>query len=483
MTELYRFRATEQLLDKFNELEEQTIYFASPEELNDPMEGFRDIVWRGDRIVWTNLFRNFVYCLERFYALVKIAGNTIRLERAHIPVYGRWDEPLTQEADRLFNDIWANTLHDGKLNTLIEQIASTTHKVRYHELALYLRIAHTTILARIQEMYVDRGFAPESERPSTLHLPTVESFASSTFFQQRQRIKDDADTDILFSAAYQVMTGEDLVRRYAWPAGYGDVFEGNKQLLLLDFPRLYMEQLESLLWPDWYTACFTGSYHNSSSWGHYGDEHKGVCLIFETEQSDQARTLAINQITGWSSNSEGMREHRSVVRSAFHAVNYKESPEEVDFFRSMGRLPGPALMSLWYTDEAGHVSECSSHMNTGGDIDSWRESYWDAFYRDISTKTKDWSHEHEYRLILNGFLGERDKRQRTVTYDFDSLKGIIFGAKTSDDDKVKIIKVIERKCRERRRTDFKLFQAYYSPKNGDIRRFEIPLGFPVDEHV
>ena len=31
MTELYRFRTTEQLLDKFHELEEQTIYFASPE--------------------------------------------------------------------------------------------------------------------------------------------------------------------------------------------------------------------------------------------------------------------------------------------------------------------------------------------------------------------------------------------------------------------------------------------------------------------
>ena len=36
------------MLRKFQELEKQTIYFASPEELNDPMEGLRDIVWDGD---------------------------------------------------------------------------------------------------------------------------------------------------------------------------------------------------------------------------------------------------------------------------------------------------------------------------------------------------------------------------------------------------------------------------------------------------
>ena len=53
----YRFRGMDKLLDKpYRELERQTIYFAAPHELNDPMEDFRDIVWRGDKIVWTNFF-------------------------------------------------------------------------------------------------------------------------------------------------------------------------------------------------------------------------------------------------------------------------------------------------------------------------------------------------------------------------------------------------------------------------------------------
>ena len=36
MAEFFRFRRIDTLLGKFQKLEKQTIYFASPEELNDP---------------------------------------------------------------------------------------------------------------------------------------------------------------------------------------------------------------------------------------------------------------------------------------------------------------------------------------------------------------------------------------------------------------------------------------------------------------
>ena len=56
--DVYRFRSMKYLLnDEYQELKNRTIYFASPEQLNDPMEGLRDIVWRGDKIVWTNFFQ------------------------------------------------------------------------------------------------------------------------------------------------------------------------------------------------------------------------------------------------------------------------------------------------------------------------------------------------------------------------------------------------------------------------------------------
>jgi hypothetical protein len=46
---LYRFRPLSLVLG--GELLNQQIYFAKSENLNDPMEGFRDIFWRGDAIV------------------------------------------------------------------------------------------------------------------------------------------------------------------------------------------------------------------------------------------------------------------------------------------------------------------------------------------------------------------------------------------------------------------------------------------------
>ena len=66
MTEsmLYRFRSVEQVLDKYNELQNQEIYFADPAELNDPIEGLRNVVWQGTTSEWVNLFELYVLSLH-----------------------------------------------------------------------------------------------------------------------------------------------------------------------------------------------------------------------------------------------------------------------------------------------------------------------------------------------------------------------------------------------------------------------------------
>lgn len=138
-------------------------------------------------------------------------------------------------------------------------------------------------------------------------------------------------------------------------------------------------------------------------------------------------------------------------------------------------------MKLWYTDAEGNVSECAAHIPRDSEIDNdgtiaWRKSYWDSFYRDITTKTKDWKYEQEYRLILEDGLRQFDEQKdRTLKYDFNSLKGIIFGINTSDEDKVRIIEIIQRKRKEHDRADFKFYQAYYAPEEGNIQKYEILL--------
>ena len=46
MTEIFRFRSIDQLIDDYSELETQSIYFASRDELNDPFEGYKNVIYQ-----------------------------------------------------------------------------------------------------------------------------------------------------------------------------------------------------------------------------------------------------------------------------------------------------------------------------------------------------------------------------------------------------------------------------------------------------
>ena len=482
MSEVYRFRSTKRLLDGTSgELEKQVIYFASPDQLNDPMEGFRDIVWRGDRVVWTNLFKHYIYCLHRAYLDVKIFGDQCAFEVDRIPVWGRWDEPPTPQMGDLFSEIWKRFYEGHSLSDLIDKIATTRHHVRYNELLFYLDPVHFAALDSIQEVHIDHGLSPETERPQGSNEIGKSILPGGDFFELIPQAEAEVEnfSAVMFSIDYQRSVERRLRLKYNLRNAGAGTFETNRQLLLFDFPALYVERLEKLLWPQWYTACFAKGYHDSSSWAKYGDEHRGVCLIFEAAETDDASSLSLKQVTGWSfDNQGGSRDHWSFSPMTFRDVSYSDKPGEIDFFRNIGRLPLKAIMDLWYTDELGNTSECASHIDSDMDLESWRKRHWDDYERDISIKSRNWEHEQECRLILHGLLEDSlDDHRRTLTYDFESLKGIIFGIRTTDEDKIKIVEVIHRKCLEHGRSDFQFFQAYYSPEHGDIRMHEIRLKF------
>ena len=492
MEEIYRFRTAEQLLGEYQELETQTIYFASPEQLNDPMEGLRDIVWNGDAIAWSNLFKHYIYCLHHVLTVASLAGQTYTLSSEHVPIFGRRDEYGSPEAQCIFDEIWRRICTELGIGELIDKIATIEHKIRFNELQWYLSTIHVKVLAKIKEVYVDRGYAPETERPTLPSLLNPSILANSNFFDLMPKLlqeefykklspgERDNFFETLFSVPNSMMTELLLAHKYDRSHNVPDSpSEANYRMFVLDFPEIYLNCIEKLLWPQWYAACFSRSYNNASMWGNYANGHRGVCLIFQTNDSDQGCSLPLKRIGRFNSragNSSG--ESWDFTAKCFHTVNYSEKPGEVDFFRSIGRLPVPTLMDLWYTDEAGHISECASHVNADMDYGSWRNSYWENFLRDIAIKTRDWQYEEEERLILYSLLeNELNVRQRTLAYEFESLAGIIFGIRTSDAHKLHIMQIIERKSREIGRTDFKFYQARYSPIEGDIQRGEVDIQF------
>ena len=486
MVEFYRFRGMDKLLgESFQELECQTIYFAGPEELNDPMEGFRDMVWDGDRIVWANLLKHYVHCLYWACLNVPLFGDKDVMGTEYIPISWRWDKMPSPMAAERFDVVWGRAHDECELNELAERIANlefagVKHQVRSAELRFYLTCIHLRLLRVIQEVFVDDNLWPKEQRLVTEYSHD-NLLTHAGFFDLMPQIPgiNEVSSQALMSAIEQIYVSIPL-RRNVVPQDPG---RKNAKLLMFDFPLVYVEQLGQLLWPEWYTACFVKNYHNSSMWANYGDAHKGACLIFEAVESEGSTNLALNQVTGGSSSRDGeYREHWNFVPIPFREVKYKTKPDEVDFFRSMGRLTMDALIKTWYTDGDGNVSDCASQV-LGPDVDeaTWRRRYWDSFYRDMSFKTKDWEYEQEYRLVLHGLLDQSlDTRRRTLPYDFNSLKGIAFGMRTSDEDKLKIIEIIRRKCKENNRTEFQFLQAYYSPETGDIRSHKLLIDLATE---
>ena len=454
MAEFFRFRSVDVLLGEFQELEKQTIYFASPEELNDPMEGLQNMTWSGDKIVWTNLFRHYVSWSHAAFLGLKILGDDQELR---IPISSRLHQ-LSPFGKDLFDGIWGKFLNMPNISEIIEALANTKHKISYRELRFYLGHIHDVFLGERFKFYVEHGFMPEHEIPVWLEESTIVNRWTSVILasiKASEKIKNDKKlSDVLLFLEHQ---HNDLKfeLKYELPAVLEGILGKNNELVLFDFPDVYAKGLIELPWPKWWTACFTKSCQNSSMWAKYGDSHKGVCLIF-------GDSLNLKPNKYWVTD--------------FRKVRYGCKPLEIDFFRSIGAGTVTEIMETWYTDQDSNRSECASHVGAGDDENAWQQDYWDNFLDTITTKTGDWEYEQEYRIILydimNRFVVEND---RVLTYDFNSLKGVIFGIRTSDEDKREIIEIIKKKCNTINRIDFKYFQAYYSPEKGKICKYPIQL--------
>lgn len=471
-TRLYRFRPLWRLLDK-NELLNQEIFFANPDSLNDPMEGFRDIFWRGDAIVWENLFRHYLLCLEWGYSIVSIGGEDEPLSWKNIPILNVDAITFTPQHKNRIDKLIAAFLGNDDIKSLVQSLAARTHPIRREELAAYLEPVHTLALSIIQQNYREHGLAKQENRG-----PDVEAHLKRTMDQVKLMLDHVArlgteipDAERAIAALF--MTHRHMVDEVKFIHRYNNAdkpIEANRAFVLFEFPNEYVTKLETLVYPDWYTACFMKECRDSSVWGSYGDNHTAACLIFKVAEGDSSASLRLKRIAGYNSGGPFV----DYVPHHFQEVVYENKHLPVDFFRSLGRLPIPDLSRAWYTNRAGQHSVCADDMFI--DQDAWRKRYWDTFNHGITRKLEAWRHEKEQRLILTGMLHDfTEPASRVTHYDFKDLEGIIFGIKTPIDKKIAICKIIEDNCRAANRTDFKFYQAYYAQEKGCIEHREMTL--------
>ncbi|WP_444893460.1 hypothetical protein ACJJIE_02685 [Microbulbifer sp. TRSA001] len=464
---IYRFRPIENLLEKHKELENQSIFFAPPESLNDPMEGFQDIYWSGDSIIWKNFFRHYLLCLDRACSLRLISNGKPPSSRESIPVFIGKEDLLTPQYKKLFEEISSAFFRDKQASNLLEAILQRSTPIRRDELSFYLRSIHTLALDSIYNTYEKHKLI--AQRKGNIGSEHVKSIVDIAFIENLERELThgtyNGEAEKMFSKLKNQQSQTSLMYRYN---GIMDDDE-SKNLLAIDFPDEYISRIEKLVFPEWYTACFMSECTNSSIWGSYANNHTGACLIFNTEEENECSYLRLTCKSGMNANS---KPSYGLTRFNFFSIDYTEGFGEIDFFRMLGRLPIPKLNSTWYSLD-GKMSSCADDMATSED--KWRKEYWDRFYRSITKKTEDWKFENEHRLILSGQSDYSSKEDRTLKYEFKSLKGIIFGIKTPIERKIEVIRIIEKKCKENNRNDFKFYQAHYCPTKGNITHTELSL--------
>ena len=425
--------------------------------------------------MWLNLFKDFVNCLYWGHHFVVVAGPQFPYD---LPVRQAWtwNRAPSPQASQHFSAIWERARDELQLSQFANGLEKHGRKVRKDELAHYLSVINRSMSGMILQSFFDNGMLtpPEGYEHKFEILPLT-----------APPLPQDEDSAFI-EAMYEEMHASLAVYRDYHALLLDNRNESNENAVLqrnwdrlrIDFPYIYVRELSRLIQPDSYAACFTKTPHSSSMWSHYADGHRGACLIFDaedriSEDSDKsdAPSLSIRQITGGSWNErEGHRDNWSFAPMTFQEMRYADKPAEVNFFTEIGNLTGQDLLDLWYSGEDGNVSALGSHVINPHDRDVWREDHWAVFHRDLIFKTREWEYEQEHRLVYyHALMPGLDANDRTLTYDFKSLSGVIFGMRMSAVDKREIVEIIAAKCREQNRDSFPFYQAYYSPHRGEIR--------------
>lgn len=440
---LYRYRPYE-IKDGHNYdktgLEKSELYFQDLSKLNDPMEGYKDIYFLGDKVIWRNFFRNYVrslneLCLTLYFEPDK---NIIPHDIILYQYNSEYFESICKFP--VFIKIPQYFLKESTIQKLINCLENTV--VTQEQLLLCLKTVHLLAIKALFSCLYDEKLIsqiPElllkqSDKLSPINWDIILGKDNS-----RQRRMLSSITNSLFKS----------VELFNIPNSKGQKY------IFLDFPQLFLKRIEYLMYPEFYVTCFSETPTNSSMWGHYANNHQGICLIFDFNPS-------INLYTpkGYDSNGTIM----GYTSYTPNKISYDDKLISLNFFDNIGNITVPLANRFWYIDEDTKEISTVQRIN-----DKNRKMYWDNVYNSLSRKTKDWAYEQEQRILLNNMFGDfQEEEKRNIKYDFNALEGIIFGIKTTDTDKREILDILHKKCIENKRTDLKIYQAYYNRDIGEI---------------
>ncbi|MEB9971524.1 hypothetical protein P4K82_07965 [Bacillus cereus] len=168
---MYRFRSIQSLLGQYKELENQEIYFANVESLNDPLEGKREYFWSGDNIVWTNLYKQYINCLVHVLLISKINPDE-ELEDKDILIFTR-KENHSEIFQTHINEIYTRILNNEYINNHLQFLSQKTEETHQNELYVFLKTLHYIALEEIINVQTKFGLHTQSNSKNISILKQV----------------------------------------------------------------------------------------------------------------------------------------------------------------------------------------------------------------------------------------------------------------------------------------------------------------------
>ncbi len=455
---IYRYRSIDKLF-QYDELEKLSIYFAKPSELNDQMEDYMNIVWQGDEIAFRGLFKHYLYTLTHLYYMASLTRREEKIDIEHMPIYISTKILEAPEMETVFKDIYFEFFNSEKIANIPILMAKSKKKFTADEILLIFKTIHmfaylvinTQIKKHIwgEDLLAEKGYN---------EIYNAIKHWQSYDFTINALISNSYDTEFVL----RLITFQELQRekiKNILNEKHANENTYNINILSFEYPELYIKQIKNLLYNNYYVACFSATYRNEPMWSHYANNENGICFQYKTTDNN---FINLNSVSGVSADNNGVHIHRKYYNHKLEKVTYSNDYPEINFFTSLGCLPHPIITEfmLCNYDKTKFSSCCEAYNN----MDEWRKKYHEKATEYICTKAKNWEYEEEYRIFMRDMLYStyEDKNNRIATYNIEDLNAVIFGRKVSDEDKRKVIEIIQHHLNKANIKDFKYYDLYYS---------------------
>lgn len=186
-----------------------------------------------------------------------------------------------------------------------------------------------------------------------------------------------------------------------------------------------MEFLRDLFLNNSATACFTETNNDFLMWSHYADRHAGICIEFELKRlNDSSCEIPIDLEIPYENEPDIIK--TEVLSESVRKVKYIERPIYTNFYEFL-----PVFVNY-------------------GDVDLHHlsKSYWHPYAKKLENlflcKLKHWEYEKEWRIVEVEFKKGSFPENRILKYNRDALSGIIFGSRTTKENKHRIHNITNR---------------------------------------